>query len=90
MTNLTTIGLDIAKNTFTAHGFDDCGKTVLRKELKRGQVLAFFAKGFGAFNSGWGFGDTFNSGKVKCTFTEIAPGRWPAPRPCQIFGDGTE
>lgn len=44
MTKITTIGLDIAKNSFAAHGFDECGNTVLRKELKRGQVLAFFAR----------------------------------------------
>ena len=39
-----TIGLDIAKNSFALHGFDAGGHTVLVKELKRGQVLAFFAK----------------------------------------------
>lgn len=44
MSKITTIGLDIAKNSFAAHGFDVYGKTVLKKELKRGQVLAFFAK----------------------------------------------
>lgn len=44
MSKITTIGLDIAKNSFAAHGFDECGKTVLKKELKRGQILAFFAR----------------------------------------------
>jgi transposase len=39
-----TIGLDIAKNSFSLHGFDCEGHTVLTKDLKRGQVLAFFAK----------------------------------------------
>ena len=39
-----TIGLDIAKNSFSAHGFDVEGITVLSKDLKRGQVLSFFAK----------------------------------------------
>ena len=39
-----TIGLDIAKNSFSLHGFDAGGHTVLVKDLKRGQVLAFFAK----------------------------------------------
>lgn len=38
-----TIGLDIAKLSFAVHGFDAEGKTVLKKELKRGQVVAFFA-----------------------------------------------
>ncbi|MDQ3773813.1 MAG: IS110 family transposase, partial [Pseudomonadota bacterium] len=41
--NSTTIGLDIAKSVFQVHGVDAKGKVVLRKVLKRGQVLAFFA-----------------------------------------------
>jgi transposase len=44
ITTVATIGLDIAKNSFSVHGFDDAGHTVLTKDLKRGQVLAFFAK----------------------------------------------
>ena len=44
MTRISTIGLDIAKNSFAVHGFDAEGKTVLKKELKRAQVLPFFAK----------------------------------------------
>ena len=41
--NVTTIGLDIAKNVFQIHGVDRCSKPVLRKQLKRAQMLAFFA-----------------------------------------------
>ena len=41
--NATTIGLAIAKTVFQVNGVDRAGKTVLRKQLKRGQVLAFFA-----------------------------------------------
>jgi transposase len=44
MDTITTIGLDIAKNSFAMHGFDAGGVTVLVKELKRAQVLPFFAK----------------------------------------------
>lgn len=40
--NATTIGLDIAKNVFQVHGVDKEGKAVLRKQLKRKEVLAFF------------------------------------------------
>jgi hypothetical protein len=29
-----TVGLDIAKNSFSPHGFDEAGNTVLTKELK--------------------------------------------------------
>ncbi len=40
---LTTIGIDLAKNVFQVHGADARGKPVLKKQLKRAQVLAFFA-----------------------------------------------
>lgn len=43
-TTIETIGLDIAKTSFSVHGFDAEGRTVLAKELKRAQVLNFFAK----------------------------------------------
>src|SRR5437899_2499978 len=43
MNEITTIGLDLAKNVFQVHGADATGTTVLRKRLRRGQVLAFFA-----------------------------------------------
>jgi transposase len=41
--NATPIGLDIAKTVFQVHGVDRTGKTVQHKQLKRAQVLAFFA-----------------------------------------------
>jgi len=39
----TTIGLDIAKNVFQVHGIDAAEKVVVRKQLRRGQVMKFFA-----------------------------------------------
>ena len=39
---MTTIGLDIAKNVFQVHGIDAAEKVVIRKQLRRSQVLAFF------------------------------------------------
>jgi transposase len=39
---IATIGLDIAKNVFQVHGIDAAEKVVVRKQLRRGQVLAFF------------------------------------------------
>ena len=39
---ITTIGLDIAKNVFEVHGIDASEKVVVRKQLRRSQVLAFF------------------------------------------------
>src|SRR5437660_5665717 len=40
---ITTIGLDIAKNVFQVHGIDAAEKVVVRKQFRRGQVLKFFA-----------------------------------------------
>src|ERR1700680_5024489 len=39
---ITTIGLDIAKNVFQVHGIDANEKVVVRKQLRRGKVMAFF------------------------------------------------
>src|SRR5258706_9135563 len=39
---ITTIGLDIAKNVFQVHGIDANEKVVVRKQLRRSQVIAFF------------------------------------------------
>ena len=44
MSNVTTIGVDLAKNVFQIHGVDASGATVIRKRLRRRQVLAFFEK----------------------------------------------
>src|SRR4029450_10262649 len=41
---ITPIGLDIAKNVFQVHGIDAAEKVVVRKQLRRGQVLKFFAE----------------------------------------------
>ena len=37
-----TIGLDIAKSVFQVHGVDNVGKSVLKRQLKRGQMMKFF------------------------------------------------
>ena len=39
---ITTIGLDIAKHVFQVHGIDANEKVIVRKQLRRGQVIAFF------------------------------------------------
>jgi len=39
---INTIGLDIAKNAFQVHGIDAAEKVVVRRQLRRGQVIAFF------------------------------------------------
>ena len=44
MQGVTTIGLDIAKSVFQVHGVDALGTVVIRRQLKRRYVLAFFEK----------------------------------------------
>jgi transposase len=41
---ITTVGLDIAKSVFQVHGVDGAGQVVIRRQLKRRYVLAFFEK----------------------------------------------
>jgi hypothetical protein len=43
MGDIATIGLDLAKNVFQVHAVDAAGNVVVRKRLRRGQVLVFFA-----------------------------------------------
>src|SRR6266516_4338999 len=44
MQTITTIGLDIAKSVFQVHGVDAEGNVLIRRQLKRRYVLAFFQK----------------------------------------------
>ena len=44
MKEVSTIGLDLAKNVFQVHGIDGSGETVIRRQLRRGQDLPFFEK----------------------------------------------
>ena len=39
---ITTAGIDLAKSIFQIHGVDERGKTALRKQLKRSEMLKFF------------------------------------------------
>ncbi len=43
MEEISTVGLDLAKHVFQAHGADSSGAVVVRKRLRRDQVLTFFA-----------------------------------------------
>ena len=42
MQAITTVGLDIAKSVFQVHGVDATGQVVIRRQLKRRYVMAFF------------------------------------------------
>jgi len=44
MQTIATIGLDIAKSVFQVHGVDAAGQLLVRRQLKRRHVPAFFAK----------------------------------------------
>lgn len=41
---ISTVGLDLAKSIFQVHAVDGSGKIVVRKQLRRAQVLPFFTK----------------------------------------------
>jgi len=43
METITTLGLDIAKNVFQVHGIGENGEVVLRKTLRRSQMMTFFS-----------------------------------------------
>ena len=42
MQSITTIGLDIAKSVYQVHGIDAQGNVIVRRQVKRRYVLAFF------------------------------------------------
>jgi transposase len=44
MQAITTVGLDIAKSVFQVHGIDATGEVIIRRQLKRRQVLPFFER----------------------------------------------
>ena len=43
MSKVITIGLDIAKHVFHAHGADGRGRAIFSKRISRGKLLDFFA-----------------------------------------------
>ena len=40
---VSTIGMDLAKSVFQVHGVDEAGEVAVRRTLRRGQVLSYFA-----------------------------------------------
>ena len=44
MSEITTVGIDLAKNVLSVHGVDTHGKTVLRKSLSRAKLLELMAQ----------------------------------------------
>ena len=43
MSEISIIGLDLARQVFQVHAADEAGRCLLRKQLKRREVLSFFA-----------------------------------------------
>jgi transposase len=43
MSTVITIGLDLAKSIFQVHGISATGEVLIRRQVRRGQVLKFFA-----------------------------------------------
>ncbi len=41
---VSTIGLDLAKNVFQVHGLDEAGEVIVRRALRRRQVVPFFER----------------------------------------------
>ena len=44
MSKIITVGLDIAKHVFQVHGVDAEGKVIVRRKLRRPEVISFFKK----------------------------------------------
>jgi transposase len=51
---ILTVWLDLAKKVFQVHGADATGKEVVRKMLRRDQVLAFFSQLPSVHGADWG------------------------------------
>lgn len=44
MSEVTTIGLDVAKNLFHAHGTDTSGRPLFSRKISQTKLVEFFAK----------------------------------------------
>lgn len=44
MTEVATIGLDLANRVFQVHGVDEAGAVTIRHQLRRSEVVRYFAK----------------------------------------------
>ena len=42
--NVSTVGLDLAKNVFQGHAINEAGEVIVRKALRRRQVMPFFSR----------------------------------------------
>ncbi len=42
--NVSIVGVDLAKNIFQVHAIDECGEVIVRRALRRRQMIPFFTK----------------------------------------------
>jgi transposase len=77
MQTITTIGLDIAKSVFQVHGVDATGRVVMRRQLKRRQVLASKRLHYIP-----GVGPMLATALVASMPRSMAPGTGPGSRRC--------
>jgi hypothetical protein len=69
---VATIGLDLAKHVFQIHGIDATEKVVVRKQLRRIQVMTFFTREpRGPVHVGVGVGISRGSGETVARSTDI-------------------
>jgi hypothetical protein len=87
---VTTMGIDLAKNVFQVHGVDASGKVVVRKALRRSQLLSFFEDlapcliGMEACSSGhWAGGNNRRTGRYRVRLSRWKP--LPAAMPADHY-----
>jgi len=44
MTDITRLAIDTSKSVFTLHGVDVAGRAILRRNLRRRELLSFFER----------------------------------------------
>ena len=76
MSEITTIGLDLAKNVFQVRGVDTSERVVVHKRLRRGQVLTWFA-GLSPCLVGM---EAYTGGRMRATFEMIFLSGWAPTR----------
>jgi transposase len=82
MSEVITIGVDLAKNVFQVHGIDAAGGVVVRRQLRRAQMLPFFKK-----QEPWTYATSSPTKEVKdCGTVTVSTNRlsrgYYAPEPC--------
>ncbi len=70
---VTTVGLDLAKNVMQVHEVDATGKPILRKKLRRAEVIAFFT-GCRLVSSAWELAQVRTTGHVRSRSLAIRSG----------------